>query len=149
MNKFFVLLGLVVFLGGCSKHCGEDGPKIHKATKPIVEAIAAYAKEHGEPKSILDVKGIPYTLMPCSERPQLHECITLKGGYYFKIGDDSFAIRLDKWGGVLNKTSGFWLISTHQYTDCDYTIFENGQVTNNYLEPRCGVLSSCGEGWKQ
>jgi len=147
--RFFILLGLVVFLGGCAKHCGEDGPKIHEATKPIVEAIAAYAKEYGEPKSILDVKGIPYKLTPCSERPDLHECITFKVGYFFKMGDSYFSIRLGSWEGSLNSTAGFNLYATHSYTRCSYRIFEDGKLNDNYLVPKCGVLPSCGEGWKQ
>jgi len=145
--RFFILLGLVVFLGGCAKHCGEDGPEIHEATKPIVEAIAAYAKEHGEPQSILDVKGIPYKLTPCSEQTELHECEILQNGYYFKFNNDYFVVRLDIWGGT--QTTYFELLAKHRYTQCSYLIYKNGKLQDSYLTPRCGVLPSCGEGWKQ
>lgn len=144
-----MLLGLVVVLGGCAKNCGEDGAKIQKVTKPIVEALAAYTKEHGEPKSIMDVDGIPYQLTSCDKNLKLHECVSLKGGYYFKIENEYFAIRVDQWGGVLNSTTGTLLITTHQYTVCDYKVYENGKLTSEYATPHCGVLPSCGEGWKQ
>ena len=149
MNKILILLGLVVVLGGCAKNCGEDGAKIQKATKPIVEALVAHTKEHGEPKSIMDVDGIPYELTLCDKNSKLHECNTLKQGYFFKADNEYFTIRLIKRGGELNTSTGFMLFATHSYTKCLYVIYKDGKLTDNYLSPRCGVLSSCGEGWKQ
>lgn len=149
MNKILILLGLVALLGGCSKHCGEDGAKIQKVTKPIVEALAAYTKEHGEPKSIMDVDGIPYQLTSCAQNLKLHECKILKNGYYFKHDDDYFVIRIDSWGGQHNQSTFFELRVKHSYTRCSYMIYEDGKLKDNYLSPRCGVLPSCGEGWKQ
>ena len=149
MNKVLILLGLVVVLGGCVKNCGEDSAKIHKLTKPIVEVLAVYTKEHGEPKSMIDVKGIPYKLMPCSDNPELHECNTLKQCYFFKVDDEYFTIRLGSWGGKLNTSTGLMLLATHSYTKCLYVIYEDGKLKDNYLSPSCGVLPSCGEGWKQ
>jgi len=146
------MLALLLLMNGCAKHCGEDGPKIHEATKPIVEAIAAYAQEHGEPQSILDVDGISYKLIPCSEHLELYECNTLKHGYFFQFDEEYFSVEIQGWGGgdkLVSSSIGFWLKATHFNTSCTYTIYEDGKLKDNYLSPRCGALPNCGGGWKQ
>ena len=125
-----------------SGYCKLEQEATHKAAVPVVEALAAYAKEHGIPNldSFEQIEGIPYKLKPCSERPDLMECEVLKDGYYFQTNDGFFTLRLS------GKPQGFALQIAHNCTDCSYTIFRYQKLTKKYLQPTCVLNGKCA-GW--
>ena len=126
-----------------SGYCKLEQEATHKAAVPVVEALAAYAKEHGIPNldSFEQIEGIPYELKPCSERPDLMECEVLKDGYYFQRGEDFYSIRL--WRGY---PSGFGLAVIHNYTNCEYSLLKNNKIEDQYLRPACSLIGEC-TGW--
>jgi hypothetical protein len=130
-----------------SGYCKLEQEATHQAAVPIVEALAAYAKEHGIPNldSFEQIEGIPYELKPCSERHDLMECEVLKRGYYFQTEDGFFSIAMG--GNPTQKDPiGFMLSITHNYTNCGYGIYKKGKIKSTYLQPTCSLIGNCA-GW--
>jgi hypothetical protein len=131
-------------------HCELESEQTHKVAKPIVEALAAYAKENGIPNldNFDQIKEIPYELKPCSERPDLMECQVLKEGYYFQIGKDYYSIRM--WGGERNmKLVSFGLDISHNFTICSYGIYDKEEGLDKYLQPNCYLNGKCAAWFRQ
>ena len=131
-------------------HCELESEQTHKVAKPIVEALAAYAKENGIPNldNFDQIKEIPYELKPCSERPDLMECQVLKEGYYFQIGKDYYSIAM---GGSPTRENpkGFLFTIAHNYTVCGSSIYNNGKIDNTYLEFTCSLNGKCAAWFRQ
>jgi len=152
--KKIILIAVVLVAGVVAMsmrgHCELEGEKTHEVAKPIVEALAAYAKEHGIPNlaSFEQIKGIPYTLRPCSERPDLEECKGVYQGYYFKIEDDYYSVSM--WSGESNlKLISFGLEIFHNYTMCSYGIYRKEKLETTYLQPACSLNGKCSAWFRQ
>jgi hypothetical protein len=127
-------------------HCELESEQTHKVAKPIVEALAAYAKENGIPNldNFDQIKGIPYKLQPCSQRPDLEECKNVYNGYYFKLNEELYIIRM--WEVY---PSGFGLEIMFNYTNCGYTIYKNNKIKTTYLQPACSLNNKCSAWFRQ
>lgn len=150
MRKPLIALSLTLTLASLSVwamsfggHCELEGEKTHKAAIPVVEALAAYAEKNGIPNldSFDQIEGMPYELKPCSERPDLMECEVLKNGYYFQVSDEYYSIRM--WEGY---PSGLGLAVIHNYTDCEYSLVNDGKIDHTYSQPACSLIGRCA-GW--
>ena len=146
IKKIFItvtVLAVSVWAMSFGGYCELEGEKTHKAAVPVVEALAAYAEKNGIPNldNFDQIEEIPYELKPCSERPDLIECEVLKDGYYFQADDDFYSVRM--WKGY---PSGFGLAVIHNYTDCEYSLFNDGKIENAYLQPACSLIGKCA-GW--
>jgi len=157
MKKILIILTVLaagvwaISFGG---HCKFEGEKTHEVAKPIVEALAVYAKEHGRPQSIADVKGIPYPLKPCTDKADVKECdvyADYKDAHYFQIQDEHYAVIVYGWSGPVSKNDfGFKIV--HNDTRCRYSILKNEKVVDNTsvsYDRRCGLLGSCKAWGKQ
>lgn len=149
--KKIVIIAVVLVVGvwamSMRGHCELESEKTHEVAKPIVKALATYAKEHGIPnlESFEQIEGIPYSLKPCSERPDLEECKGVYQGYYFQLQDNYYCIAMAG-SPTKEKPKGFFLSITHNYTVCTVLIYKNGQVLDTKNNFSCSLDGRC-SGW--
>jgi len=150
MRKIFitaVILTAGLWAMSFKGYCELEGEKTHKAALPVVEALAAYAERNGIPNfdSFEQIKGIPYELKPCSERPDLMECEGMEDGYFFQLDNEYYSIAL--WGGERNsKLVTFGLFIAHNYSTCSYEIYDMEKVKTDYMQKSCSLSGKCA-GW--
>jgi len=154
MKQITILVILLLAMNGCASKCKFEGKETHEVAKPIVEALAAYAEEHGRPQSIADVKGIPYLLKSCTDKKAVKECdvfLDYKDAHYFQIGNKDYAITIYGWDETESKNDfGFKVV--HNDTRCRYSILKNEKIINNKsasYDRRCGLLGRCKAWGKQ
>lgn len=143
--KWIIVITVGVYLTGCNKNCTLETEKVETAVAPLVETLANYAQSNGIPKSLADLKNLPYSLEPCTKKPDLTICKEFEEEYVFEKDHEYYSVGIG-WIPTQTSPNGFSLNVTHHTTYCSYEIFYNGRLEPNYSKPTCSLIGSC-KGW--
>jgi hypothetical protein len=118
----FILLAL--FIGARFLFCGPDKEVISVA-KPVMNIIADHIVKEGVPKSLADIKGMPYRLQGCSKKEVYKKNDSNKTIVYLKEKADYVVISEECYFLTKNKlyTLSLWFLEDYSSPE-----ISNGKV---------------------